>query len=198
MTRRRGAELEQAICRAVLLELAERGYAATTYEGVAARAGTSKPVLYRRWASKAEMVLAAKTADLKAVVPEASGDLGQDLKALLRTMSAYVDDVGRGTLLNLLAELDPDSTEALRRLMFSRGLEILDPVLTAARRRGDLGPEPIPRSILALPFDLVRHHIVVMGALSQSSLDEIVDLIAVPLLKLWSTTAETPGRPVED
>ena len=58
-TRRRGADLERALHQAILDETAAVGYDAATVEGFAARAGTSKPVLYRRWPTKFEMVLAA-------------------------------------------------------------------------------------------------------------------------------------------
>ena len=58
-TRRRGAELEQAILDAAWAELCEVGYTALTIEAVAKRAGTSKPVIYRRWPSRAHLVIAA-------------------------------------------------------------------------------------------------------------------------------------------
>lgn len=58
-TRRRGADLEDALYAAALAELAERGYAGLSVEGVAARARTGKAALYRRWSGKQELVLAA-------------------------------------------------------------------------------------------------------------------------------------------
>ncbi|MEU4746994.1 helix-turn-helix domain-containing protein, partial [Actinosynnema sp. NPDC023658] len=58
-SRRRGAQLEQAILDAAWDELCEVGYARLTIEGVAIRAGTSKSVIYRRWGSRAELALAA-------------------------------------------------------------------------------------------------------------------------------------------
>ncbi|TPX01055.1 helix-turn-helix transcriptional regulator, partial [Schumannella luteola] len=58
-TRRRGAELEDAILDAVWDEIAEKGYGGLTYEAVATRARTSRAVLYRRWPSREELVLAA-------------------------------------------------------------------------------------------------------------------------------------------
>ena len=48
-TRRRGAELEQAILDAAWEQLIAEGYEHFTIDTVAARAQTSKPVLYRRW-----------------------------------------------------------------------------------------------------------------------------------------------------
>ena len=57
-TRRRGAELEEALLEAAWQELEERGYAGLTMENVATRAGTSRPVIARRWRSKAELTIA--------------------------------------------------------------------------------------------------------------------------------------------
>jgi len=58
-TRRRGAKLEAALLQAAWDELTAVGYAALTMEGVAARARTGRAVLYRRWPSRSELVLAA-------------------------------------------------------------------------------------------------------------------------------------------
>ncbi|HKB49683.1 MAG TPA: helix-turn-helix domain-containing protein, partial [Ktedonobacterales bacterium] len=57
--RRRGATLERAILHATWEELVAVGYANLTMERVAAHAGTSRAVLYRRWRSRPELVLAA-------------------------------------------------------------------------------------------------------------------------------------------
>jgi hypothetical protein len=47
-TRRRNDKLMAAIHEATRAQLAERGYAGVTFEGVARRARTSRSVLYRR------------------------------------------------------------------------------------------------------------------------------------------------------
>ena len=49
-------EVTQAITDAVLHELAEQGYGRLSMEAVAKRAGVGKSALYRRWASKDEMI----------------------------------------------------------------------------------------------------------------------------------------------
>ena len=56
--RRRGEVLEKALLDAAWAELTERGYDDLTVDAVATRAGTSRAVLYRRWPSKQELVLA--------------------------------------------------------------------------------------------------------------------------------------------
>ncbi len=55
-TRRRDETLISAIRDATYAELEEHGYSGVTFEGVASRAKTSKPVLYRRYRSRAHMV----------------------------------------------------------------------------------------------------------------------------------------------
>ena len=54
-SRRRGTKLEDALLDAAWEELQEVGYTRLTMEAVAARAGTSKPVLYRRWPNRARL-----------------------------------------------------------------------------------------------------------------------------------------------
>ena len=146
-TRRHGKELVRAIHEAVLAEVAEHGYAATTYEGIATRAGTSKPVLYRRWPTKASMVLDAfLEASPGLTVPSDTGSLSGDLKAFLRNAQSMMERAGRQTLLSLLAELGPSAGEAVRELLFARGADIIGPLLlrpglraAAARRHRHRG-----------------------------------------------------------
>ena len=55
-TRRRGAALESVILEAAWQELSERGWAGFTVEGVAARSGAAKTVIYRRWSNRVALV----------------------------------------------------------------------------------------------------------------------------------------------
>ncbi|WQH18808.1 helix-turn-helix domain-containing protein [Lactiplantibacillus plantarum] len=58
-TRRRGAELENAIYQAARDILNQDGLEQLTFANVAEQAGTSKPVIYRRWRSPLELAIAA-------------------------------------------------------------------------------------------------------------------------------------------
>ncbi|MFD0530101.1 TetR/AcrR family transcriptional regulator [Kitasatospora arboriphila] len=62
--RRRGRALEAAIFEATLELLVSGGFARLTMEGVAGAAQTGKAALYRRWASKADLVVHALGATL--------------------------------------------------------------------------------------------------------------------------------------
>jgi AcrR family transcriptional regulator len=52
--------LEQALLDAAWAQLVEQGYATFTMDAVAARAGTSRAVLYRRWSDKQEFFMTLK------------------------------------------------------------------------------------------------------------------------------------------
>src|SRR5687768_13562904 len=87
--RRRGAELEHAVLSAAWDELVAVGYAKLTMESVAARARTGVAVLYRRWANKDQLALAAiehYRNSHPVAVPD-TGSLSGDLLSLLTSMS---------------------------------------------------------------------------------------------------------------
>ena len=55
--RPRDPSRDEAIFAATLALFAEHGYAGVSIEGVAARAGVGKATIYRRYASKAQLVV---------------------------------------------------------------------------------------------------------------------------------------------
>src|SRR3954468_4100254 len=89
-TRRRGAELEEALLEAAWQELTAAGYGRFTFEGVAARAGTSRPVIHRRWPQRSDLAIAALRhfSRREAVVPPDTGSLRDDVIQLLTEFSA--------------------------------------------------------------------------------------------------------------
>ena len=109
-TRRRGAELEQAILSAVVDELAEGGYASLTMDRVATRAGTSKNVIYRRWPSRAALCVAAYRS-LLPTDPEDTpdtGDLRSDALALLNRANERMSSPVGKVLRELLTGIRDD------------------------------------------------------------------------------------------
>ena len=183
--RRRGTELEADIFEAVRAEITERGYAGLTYEGVAAAAGTSKTVLYRRWDTKVEMVMAAMVDVAREVltVPD-TGSLTGDLRTILCRMRRRLAEIGPRTIRSLLADLPDGSTDSVIGLITSHVDDVMAPVLERARARGELGPRPLPTRAAALPFDLARHEIFITGSMSDDTIDEIISTCVIPL---WTT-----------
>src|SRR5690349_10368408 len=88
-TRRRGEALEEALLDAAWEELRQRGYAGFTMESVADRARTGRQVLYRRWPSRRDLVVAtiSRYFDRNPVPPPDTGSLRGDLIAYLSAAS---------------------------------------------------------------------------------------------------------------
>jgi AcrR family transcriptional regulator len=188
-TRRRGGILEAAVLEAAWQELTETGYAAFTMEGVAARARTSRAVLYRRWPNRPELVVAALRHHTKLTAADApdTGTLRGDLLALLRNMSSGVGEVA-GVLSFLIADY---FTEAGRPpLAVLRERAIADDsktemtlILERAIERGEIRPERLSPRIASLAADLVRHDLIMTQApVPDATLVEIVDRIFMPLV----------------
>jgi AcrR family transcriptional regulator len=89
-TRRRGQALENAIRAAVVELLAENGVAGVTMDAVAARAQTSKPVLYRRWADRGALLRDTLVPLAKQAIPhEDTGSYRDDMLAILNGWAAF-------------------------------------------------------------------------------------------------------------
>src|SRR5215472_8975212 len=94
-SRRRGKVLEAAIFKVVLRELAKTGYVNFSIERVAAKAGTSKPVIYRRWPTRAQLVYAALRTNRPALSSDApdTGTVRGDVMVILRGVLHMVDEL---------------------------------------------------------------------------------------------------------
>nr|WP_042188920.1 TetR/AcrR family transcriptional regulator [Kibdelosporangium sp. MJ126-NF4]CEL18541.1 Transcriptional regulator, TetR family [Kibdelosporangium sp. MJ126-NF4]CTQ98025.1 Transcriptional regulator, TetR family [Kibdelosporangium sp. MJ126-NF4] len=187
-TRRRGPELEKAILDAAWDELTDVGYTSLTIEAVAKRAGTSKPVIYRRWPSRAALAVAAW--GTRQPVKEASPDLGSlraDLLWLFTRIAMRMDSMMSQTIAGVMAEAfkHPEVQEFLRSRMDSAPLtKSLWRIVDNAVARGELDPVALPRRVLRLPLDLLRSEAIMCGSpLSEDVLVSLVDDIFIPLLK---------------
>lgn len=187
--RRRGAELEAALLDAAWDELIAIGFEELTYEAVAARAGTSRAVLYRRWPTKRELVLAAMSRKAPPVPnePPDTGNLRSDVIALLRFIVRRMHDLA--PVRQVLAAEQEGDTE-LSAYLASRnrepGGDWMRTVLDRAAHRGEIdSAAPLPDRLVALPVVLVLHELLMARHTpSDADLEEIVDLLFLPLVML--------------
>lgn len=185
-TRRRGAALLADIHKAVRDELDAHGYAGVTFDGVARRARVSKPVLYRRFPNRANMVADALVAELQgAEVTSSTGALRSDLQVVFASFMRPSRAVGPAILRALLGDADEQLMAQVAGLARNPAMASLDAVITAARGRGELGPKPIPESVnnaIASIFqaEALRH------AIEEADIERIIDDIAMPLYRLHS------------
>lgn len=185
-TRRRGQVLETAIFKIVLKELAETGYVNFSIERTAARAGTSKPVIYRRWPSRARLVYAALRATQPLYSSDApdTGSVRGDLMVVLRRASEMVNEVSPEVFFGLAAELLHESESSMFAEVHERTAKIMTEILKRGIARGEIAAEKLTPRLAALPFDLVRYQLMVLQQpLSAQDIEEIVDRIFLPLVR---------------
>ena len=186
-TRRRGETLEAAILDAAWEELETAGYRDMTIDAVADRAGTSRAVLYRRWPSKTELVIGALRRHrpmLSDAVPD-TGNLRDDVLAVLRRMSDRMADTGAETIFGLLGYYlaDPELFANAQGQVLTIGAEVMTTILKRAAARGEAHPHVSPR-VVTLPTDLFRQELFLRRSPpSESVIVSIVDDVFLPLVR---------------
>ncbi|MGW1977413.1 TetR/AcrR family transcriptional regulator [Streptomyces sp. NPDC001889] len=145
---RRSERSRRAIYDAALAMVAEAGYARTTIEGIASRAGVGKQTIYRWWPSKSAVLLEAyldladRAAGGETAIPD-TGDLAADLKAVLRaTVDEMNDPVYDGPTRALAAEgvVDPALGAQFVEKLLEPSLRLYADRLRAAEEAGGLRP----------------------------------------------------------
>jgi AcrR family transcriptional regulator len=186
-TRRRGEALESALLDAAWDELQEAGYAGLTMEAVADRAGTSRAVLYRRWRSRPDLVIAAIRSHrpmLSGEIPD-TGSLRGDVLALLLRMSSRLAQIGTETVYGLLGDYLGDAGQFARSQqdVLHMSAEVMETILKRAADRGE-ARSGVDRRIATLPTDLFRNELFRSRTPpSEGTLVEIVDNVFLPLVQ---------------
>jgi AcrR family transcriptional regulator len=186
--RPRDPHCAQAILRATAELVSELGYERTTVDAIAARAGVSKPTIYRRWPGGKEELVAASVTDLRDEVspPIDTGSLRGDLVAVLRQMIGGMQ---------MHAHLAAGLTQRLRespelREMFRERVLVEDrarfaAIIDRAVARGELAPMRRVSTLLAdLAPALVHFRALVSGdALDGRFVRQFVDTLLLPALR---------------
>jgi AcrR family transcriptional regulator len=184
-TRRRGAALEAALLDAAWNELQSVGYAKLTMERVADRAQTSRAVIYRRWSSRHELVIAAMLHQQPTGtrrIPD-TGSLREDVLTIMRRAARRISDIGPATVVGLLNDLmADDAPDTIVDQLARGGGEVMRQALAHAGARGE-AREHVPERVVRLPLDLIRHELILTHrSPSSQTLEEIVDQIFLPLV----------------
>ncbi|MFD4194369.1 TetR/AcrR family transcriptional regulator [Amycolatopsis thermoflava] len=185
-TRRRGAALEDAILQAAADELTESGFAALTMDKVAARAGTNKNALYRRWPNRLALGVAAYQRLTRSVPVPDTGNLRDDALALLRGANRHWSSP-LGAILRELIAAAGGASELLGQLQ-DPAEEAAAPWLTILERaaeRGEVSPAALNHRVATVAIVLLRNEFVVRGVPTAPDevLVEIVDEVYLPLVR---------------
>ncbi|MYS83636.1 TetR/AcrR family transcriptional regulator [Embleya scabrispora] len=178
----RTARTRDAVRRATLAELAEKGFDGLTVEAVAARSGVHKTTVYRRWRNAAG--LAADALDLAAEEPWPLPDTGSvqgDLRAIAAMVVSGFEDPDRGPTARALvvaAVHEPTMGEALHGFLVGR-LGQAEEVVERAIARGELpagtdAGEVVRTAVGALYYRLFITHEPVDAGQARRSADAAV------------------------
>jgi AcrR family transcriptional regulator len=184
--RRRGAELEEAIRAAVLELIGEKGAGGVTMEAVAAAAGTSKPVLYRRWPDSQALVRDTLLRLATTAIPhDDTGTYREDMLAMLRGWVALFTGPLAPVLRSVIGAMAHDDVlmTAFRTDVIGWRKEEMAAMLARAVARGEVRPD-IPVDIIReLAQSVLWHRLLVTGDPIDDDLAvRLVDEILVPLV----------------
>ncbi|OMC44636.1 TetR family transcriptional regulator [Mycobacterium sp. IS-2888] len=174
---------EAELLAVTLRLLQEHGYDRLTVDEVASAARASKATVYRRWPSKAELVLAAFIEGVRqvAVAPETGtlrGDLlrlgevcCQETRQLASTIRAVMVEVSRNPALN----------EVMQRQFIDQRRALIRHVLQQAVDRGEIAQEAITDELWdLLPGYLIFRSIMPGRPPTRRTVQVLVDDVLIP------------------
>jgi AcrR family transcriptional regulator len=168
---------------AVTLQLLQQhGYDGLTVDAVASTARASKATVYRRWPSKAELVLAAFAEGIRQVaVPPDTGTLRGDL---LRLGELVCQEVGQhaSTIRAVLVEVsrNPALNDVMRQFVDQRQA-VIEHVLQQAVHRGEIDDAVISDELWdLLPGYLIFRSIIPNRPPSHDTVQALVDDVIIP------------------
>jgi AcrR family transcriptional regulator len=187
--RPRDERIDTAVREAVLGILNEVGYARLTLEAVAARAGTSKPALRRRWRSRQHLVVSTLVETIGSRPTPDTGCTHCDLVAGIRTLThAFTTTVGRRALPALIADLadDPELESAFLAEFFHPRRAATAAALRRGMRRGDIRPDAdidLLLDMLAATtyYRALFGHLPITGTLAEDVVRVVLAGVATPV-----------------
>jgi len=127
---------------AALVDLViEQGYAATSMDQVAERAGVSKATIYRRWPSKDALIVDAHRTMVDEAGPPDTGTLEGDLMALQQHAVTLMSDERFARMTQASAGealANPELAAVFREDVMGSKLDVIRTVFERAEARGEL------------------------------------------------------------
>jgi len=177
---------EQEILDAALEVLADVGYDRLTMDAVAQRAKASKATLYRRWNSKATLVVDALARTKP--VPEApdTGELRGDLVSTFCGLGGLTDHDTTATLGAVITAVSTDHEFAreFREKVVAPKARVSRLVFERALARGELRPDIDLDIIVPALAGIVLHRVFILGEQPDAALIErAIDQIILPAVR---------------
>jgi AcrR family transcriptional regulator len=176
---------EEEILAATLRLLAESGYDKLTMDAVATAAKAGKATLYRRWTSKADLVVDAVSRAKACPAPPAvdTGTLRDDLLAMSCGIGGLTDEVPMSVLASLVTALprEPELADAFQRMFLGPRIAAAVEVFERARARGEISADVDVRLIATVLPAVVIHRLVLQQQdADEDFIERVVDEVVLP------------------
>jgi AcrR family transcriptional regulator len=176
---------EAELLSVTLQLLQQEGYDGLTVDAVAARARASKATVYRRWPTKAELVLAAFIEGVRqvAVAPE-TGTLRGDLLQIGEVICDQARTHG-STMRAVLVEAsrNPALNEVMQHQFLDQRKALFKQILGQAVDRGEIDRAAISEDLWdVMPGYLIFRSIFALRPPSRKTVQSLVDDVMIPSL----------------
>jgi AcrR family transcriptional regulator len=189
---------EQEILDATLDVLAESGYDRLTMDAVAARAKASKATLYRRWSSKASLVIEALHHSKGPMEVPDTGSLREDLRFAFCGIGSLGDPDAVRTFASVLTAItrDPEFAEIFRREVVGPKSAYSRQIWERARDRGELRDDIDLDLIEPALSGIVLQRVFLLGEVPDpDSITRVIDQIILPAATRGPVTTTDDSHP---
>ncbi|MBV4437664.1 TetR/AcrR family transcriptional regulator [Clostridium tyrobutyricum] len=190
--RKRGNVLLESIYDATVEVIKKVGYANLTFQQIAKAAKTSRTVIYRRWATKFDLIREIKEYKKSIVLDgelfdkiQKTESLREDLLQMITLYQKVYMEVGHEIMSAFLFELSQnnDKIAEIKIIAKEKNIMIMKKLLEFARERGDK-IKKVSNETLVLPFDLIRiENVMWKSEIDESRLASLVDEILLPVFR---------------
>ncbi|MEV5963021.1 TetR-like C-terminal domain-containing protein [Kribbella sp. NPDC051952] len=176
---------EEEILDATVAVVAELGYDRLTMDAVATAAKASKATLYRRWQTKAELVVDAISRAKGCPMPEDvdTGSLRGDLISMSCGDGGFTDEMPMSVIAGLVTALhrDPELQKAFQERFLAPRLNLTRKVYERAVERGEIGPEvDIELLAVTLPAVIVHQAYIIGVEPTDDLILRVIDHVILP------------------
>jgi AcrR family transcriptional regulator len=180
-------EREDEILDATVDLLMEVGYDRLTMDAVAKEARASKATLYRRWESKASLVVEA-LARAKSAPHLDEHDTGTLRGDLLSTFCGHqgLSGAATGVLGSVITAVstDPEFAERFRETFIAPKMAVSRGIYRRAQERGEIDPDLDLEIIVPALAGILLHRAFIMGApIDATTIERVVDHVILPAVR---------------
>ena len=180
---------DAALLDAAIEIVAEVGYDGMTMDLVAARAGSTKSALYRRWSSKGDLTLAAvarmQQAEIDLTTLPDTGTLRGDLLALTQPYSSAEGQLKLRMMAGLssLLERDPGLVDAAHSVITAPWVEVCRLMIQRAVDRGEAETDDVETVARVVPSMTSDRVLVRRQPVDRDFFVGLIDAVVLPAVR---------------